>query len=72
MLTEQGDAPEREGQDRRLILFAIFFDAAKTLAQGRKVPAALACSYPNLRDVSECLARLNIPFEFQARAPKRR
>ena len=67
LLTEQ-----REGlsdvKDRRLILFAIFFDAKKTVAQGRKVPASLAVEMPILKDVAECLHLLQLPWEFQARA----
>ena len=54
--------------DKRLILFAIFFDSKKTVAEGRKVPAALSCESPNLRDVAECLSVLHLPFEFQVRS----
>jgi hypothetical protein len=62
---------EHEGQslvsDRRLILFSVYFDAKKTLAQGRKVPASLACANPNFRDVADCLDMLKLPWELQAR-----
>jgi signal recognition particle subunit SEC65 len=64
-LTEQ-EGPDAQG-DRRLVLFAVYFDAKKTVAQGRKVSAAAASENPSLRDIAECLAALRIPFEFQAR-----
>lgn len=68
-LTEQAEglADELHG-DRRLILLSVYFDAKKTLAQGRKVGAAQACANPILKDVAEVLSQLRIPWQFEARA----
>jgi signal recognition particle subunit SEC65 len=71
LLTEQQDGPSSVS-DKRLIIFAIYFDSKKTLAQGRKVPASLACENPNLRDIAECLERLKLPYELQARPARAR
>jgi hypothetical protein len=70
-LTEQAEglADTLHG-DRRLILHAVYFEA-KTVAQGRKVPAALACANPILKDVAEVLTILRIPWQFEVRAGAR-
>ena len=67
-LTEQAEglADTLHG-DRRVILHAVYFEA-KTIAQGRKVPAALACANPILKDVAEVLTMLRIPWQFEVRA----
>ena len=67
LLTEQAEGVSAVA-DRRLILFAIFFDAKKTLAQGRKVAVCIASEYPNFADLVECVHLLGLPFEIQARA----
>jgi len=65
----RSSAPIREAStDRRLILFPIFFDARKTVAQGRRVPKAAACEAPALQDLAECLSTLGLPWEHQAKA----
>ncbi len=53
--------------DRRLIVHSIYWDAKKTLAQGRKVPVALACEHVILNDVFEAVVALGLPCEPQAR-----
>ena len=70
-LTEQAEglADTLHG-DRRLILHAVYFEA-KTVAQGRKVPAALACANPILKDVAEVLTILRIPWQVEVRARAR-
>ena len=54
--------------DRRPVLFAVYFDAGKTCAQGRKVPVAQASANVVLKDVAEVLTILRIPWQFEARA----
>jgi signal recognition particle subunit SEC65 len=67
-LTEAEGLADTQHGDRRPILMSVYFDAKKTLAQGRKVPATLACANPILKDVAEVLSILRIPWQFEARA----
>ena len=57
--------------DRRPILLSVYFDAGKSIAQGRKVAAKLASANPILKDVAEVLTILRIPWQYEARALSR-
>lgn len=67
-LTEAEGLADTQHGDRRPILMSVYFDAKKTIAQGRKVPAKLACVNPILKDVADVLTILRIPWQFEARA----
>ena len=47
--------------DRRVVLHAIYFDATKKLAQGRKVSLGQASDHPSLSDLAEALQALGLP-----------
>lgn len=51
-----------------VLLHAGYFDAGKTVAQGRKVPRDAASPYVILKDIADVLQALRVPWEQQFKA----
>ena len=62
--------PELPRTDPRrwCVIYPIYLNKAKSIAEGRRVPAAVAVVRPGLQDILECFNALNL--EFQAEPAK--
>ncbi len=56
----------------KIILWPIYFDAAKTRGQGRRVPKTLAVPSPRIDELKEAVERLGLKYEMlpEASYPK--
>lgn len=59
---------EKERRTGPLVLYPAYWDAKRTVAAGRKVPASLAVEYPTVQDVAECCAYLGLAPQVEQKA----
>lgn len=53
--------------DRRVILYPQYIDAAKTVAEGRRIPKSLGCEDPYVHHMQEACIQLKVPSEIEAK-----
>ena len=58
-----GGAPGPAGavNDRRIVIYPVYLNSKRTLAQGRRVPAAAAVDDPSLEEIGFALNTLQLP-----------
>lgn len=47
------------------ILYPVYINSKKTIAEGRRINATKACENPTCAEIADCFAHLKIPFAIE-------
>jgi len=61
------DASELPSIKKWIVMYPVYINSKKTMAEGRRIAVANACENPTCAEIGDCCSYLKLPFAIEVR-----